>query len=73
MYTYLHVTSVTELDNPLPMEKFVLVSAASVAVVLFKFDVRDWFVAWRPIKSVTLMNPNLKMRWIVKENARQRK
>ena len=73
MHTYLHVTSVTELDNPLPMEKSVLVSAARVAVVLFKLDVRDWFVAWRPIKSVTLMNPNLKMRWIVKENARQRK
>ena len=62
MYTYLHVTSVTELDNPFPMEKSVFVSAARVAVVFLKLDVRDWFVAWRPIQSVTLMNPNLKMR-----------
>ena len=64
---YLHVTSVTELDKPFPMEKSVLVPAARVGVILLKLDVRDWFVAWRPIQSVTLVNSHLEKRWMVKE------
>ena len=68
MYTYLHVTSVTELDNPFPMEKSILVSAARVAVVFLKLDVRDQFVAWSPVQSVTLVDSHLRKRWTVKEN-----
>ena len=64
--TNLHVSSVTELDNPFPMEKSVLVSAPCVAVVFLKLDVRDQFIAWSPVQSVTLVNPNLRKRWIVK-------
>ena len=61
----LHVTSVTELDNPFPMEKSVLVSAPCVTVVFLELDVRDWFVAWSPVQSVTLVNPHLRKRWTV--------
>ena len=63
----LHVTSVTELDNPFPMEKSVLVSAPCVTVVFLELDVRDWFVAWSPVQSVTLVDSHLRKRWTVKE------
>ena len=66
--TNLHVTSVTELDNSFPMEKSVLVSAPCVAVVFLKLDVRDQFVAWSPVQSVTLVDSHLRKRWTVKEN-----
>ena len=54
--TNLHVASIAELDYSFAVEKSVLVSAASVAELLLKGEVRDGLVAGRSVQSVALVD-----------------